>query len=83
VLSEHGVEVMRADDYLCRLMTRHPASVTAAFLATAQARRRPPVTPQELADRIEAAKAEKFAALIRVRLEDRPGDGNRSPVPRD
>jgi hypothetical protein len=67
-MRDAGVEVMTADDYLCRLMMRNPESAKESFVATAEARRRPPVTPSELADRIEAAKAEKFAALIRLRL---------------
>jgi hypothetical protein len=56
---------MTADEYLCQLMERHPVQVTESFIATANARRRPPMTPAELADRINCAGAPDFAAGIR------------------
>jgi predicted nucleic acid-binding protein len=68
-LIEHGVRAMTADDYLCELLERHPAGVTQSFAATAAARRRPPVTPFELADRIAAAGAPRFATGIRRFLD--------------
>ncbi|MDR1265862.1 MAG: PIN domain-containing protein [Propionibacteriaceae bacterium] len=68
-LAEHGVRVMTADDYLCELLRQRPEAVTDSFIATANARTRPPVTPDELADRIAGAGAPTFAARVRRRLD--------------
>ena len=64
-LVQHGVRVLTADDYLRALEQRHPIAVLGSFIATANARKRPPVTPHELADRIAAAGAAEFANRIR------------------
>jgi predicted nucleic acid-binding protein len=69
-LAEHGVKVMTADDYLMNLVHRHPKAVLKSFIATASARNRPPVTPRELADRMTAAGAPRFAGRIRHGLEN-------------
>jgi predicted nucleic acid-binding protein len=68
-LLDAGVKVMTADDYLCALLDRHPEAVTESFIGTANARKRPPITPQELAERIAKAGAVKFASRIGCRRE--------------
>lgn len=68
LLADAGVSVMPADRYLLRFLQRRPKAVTEFFVATAEARTRPPVTPCELADRIDTAGAHGFAARVRRRL---------------
>lgn len=63
-----GVRVMTADAYLIELLRRRPSASHGAFVATAAARRRPPVSPCELADRIDRAGTPAFAARMRRRL---------------
>jgi predicted nucleic acid-binding protein len=67
-LTRHGVKIMTADAYLLELMRRRPKAVFESFVATAAARKRPAVTPHELADRIAAAGAPRFAERIRQEL---------------
>lgn len=67
-LAADGVRVMTADDFLVDLLRRRPRAVQEAFVATAAARRRPPMTASELVDRIERAGTPKFAARMRKRL---------------
>jgi len=68
LLATADVQVLTADDYLVELLRRRPSASHAAFVATAAARRLPPVTPCELAERIDRAGAPKFAARMRRRL---------------
>ncbi|MGE3621616.1 MAG: PIN domain-containing protein [Acidimicrobiia bacterium] len=67
-LARAGVRVLTADAYLVELLRRRPRACHDAFVATAAARGRPPVTPCELADRIDRAGAPKFAARMHRRL---------------
>ncbi len=67
-LAEAGVRTMTADAFLIELLRRRPSATHDAFVATAAARRRPPVSPCELADRIDLAGAPVFAARMRRRL---------------
>lgn len=68
LLAEGGVRVLTADAYLIQLLRRRPSATHEAFVATAAARRRPPVSPCELADRIDRAGTPRFAARMRRRL---------------
>lgn len=67
-LATAGVRVLTADAYLVELLRRRPSASHDAFVATAAARRHPPVTPCEFADRIDRAGAPTFAARMRRRL---------------
>jgi hypothetical protein len=67
-LAAEGVRVMTADDFLIDLLRRRPKAVQEALVATAAARRRPPVTACELVDRMDKAGTPKFAARMRKRL---------------
>lgn len=67
-LEAAGVRVLVADEYLLTLLRRRPSATHDAFVATAAARRRPRVSPCDLADRIDRAGAHDFAARMRRRL---------------
>lgn len=67
-LAANGVRVMTADDFLVDLLRRRPTAVQEAFVATAAARRRPPVTACELVDRIERAGTPRYATRMRKRI---------------
>lgn len=67
-LAAAGVRVMTADDFLVALLRRRPTAVHEAFVATAAARTRPPVTACELIDRVDRAGAPRFTARMRRRL---------------
>lgn len=68
MLAAEGVRVMTADDFLVDLLRRRPSAVQEAFVATASARRRPPVTACELVERVDRAGTPRFAARMRKRL---------------
>lgn len=63
-----GVEVITSDDFLCALLTRHNRDVVESFIRAADSKRNPPTTPRELADRISAAGAQRFAERLRLHL---------------
>lgn len=67
-LAGAGVQVTTADDFLVALLRRRPRDVSAAFIATAAARRHPPTTACELLDRIDRAGTPLFAARMRRHL---------------
>ena len=69
LLAESGVRVMTADQFLLALLARRPRAVHDSFVATAAARRRPPVTAVQLVDRIDRAGAPQFAARMMRRLQ--------------
>ena len=68
LLAQGGVRVLTADAFLVELLRRRPRAVHDAFMAAAVARRRPPVSAFELADRIGRAGAPIFGARVRRRL---------------
>ncbi len=63
-----GVKVITSDEFLCALLTDRRRGVIAAFIRAADAKRNPPMTPHELADRIAAAGAPRFAERVRSHL---------------
>lgn len=67
-LTEAGVTVMNSDQLLCALLAQRPTAVAESFTRAASAKKNPPITPGELADRISAAGAPHFAARIQSRL---------------
>lgn len=67
-LAKEGVRVMTADQYLVGLLRRRPQAVHDSVVATAAARRRPPITPCELVARIDRAGAAEFATRMWRRL---------------
>jgi len=63
-----GVEVVTSDDFLCNLLTSRRDGVVESFIRAANRKRRPPVTPRELAGKIAAAGAPRFAEGIQRHL---------------
>lgn len=59
-----GVKVATSDVFLLRLLKRRPESVVDSFMRAAAAKKQPPVTAAELADRIAAAGAPTFAKRL-------------------
>ena len=59
-----GVEVMTSDDFLSALLARHTHDVVASFTRAASNKKHPPMTPEQLADRISAAGAPGFAKQL-------------------
>jgi len=63
-----GVQVITSDDFLCALLTHHRQGVVESFVRAADAKTNPPRTPHELADKISAAGAPRFAERLLPRL---------------
>lgn len=59
-----GVDVMTSDAFLCALFQRHPAATRESFVRAATARRNPPTTPRDLADRMAKAGTPRFTELL-------------------
>jgi len=64
-LSEAGVQVTSADDYLCLLYERHPEQVAESIHRAAEAKTNPAVTAADMIEKLNNAGAPKFAARIR------------------
>lgn len=62
-----GVKVITSDDFLCNLLTAKRKGVVESFTRAANAKKNPPVTPEQLADKIAAAGAPKFAKRMQAR----------------
>lgn len=63
-----GVNVMTSDDFLCTLLTRRRKGVVESFTRAANIKKNPPVTPHELANKIAAAGAPRFAGRVQRHL---------------
>lgn len=63
-----GVKVMTSDDFLCTLLTSRRKGVVESFTRSANSKKNPPVTPDELAKKIAAAGAPRFAGRIERHL---------------
>ena len=63
-----GVKVSTSDDFLCELLIHRSQGVLESFIRAADSRRNPPMTPQELADKISTAGAPRFAERLRPHL---------------
>jgi len=74
-LTVNGVRVMTADNYLCELLSVHTAEVVNSLVKTANARRRPPMTPLELTERLRVAGTPLFATRVRDILGGHRGRG--------
>ena len=67
-LAEHGVEVSSADAYLTGLLRRHPAAFLDVVRQLAAEKRRPNMTPCDIADGLGTAGATRLSAALRRRL---------------
>lgn len=63
-----GVNVITSDDFLVDLLKRRRKGVVESFIRAANGKTNPPVTAQELADKIATAGAPKFAERLRPLL---------------
>jgi len=67
-MKNHGVTAVNPDVYLCSLYAEFPAEVLGTLTRLAAGKRRPPMTPSDVIDALEAAGAAEFASRIRPRL---------------
>jgi len=67
-LSHHGVAVMSADEFLSRILRHRPAAVVETIRRMAAEKRRPPLTPCDIAGRLARAGAPTFAGRLGRRL---------------
>ncbi len=59
-----GVKVTTSDEFLCALLTGRSHGVVESFTRAADGKKNPPMTPQELAEKIAAAGAPRFAERL-------------------
>lgn len=67
-LSQHGVAVMSADEFLSRLLGHRPTAVVETIRRVAAEKRRPHLTPCDIAGRLAHAGAPTFAGRLARRL---------------
>ena len=67
-LAGHGVAVCSADTYLAGLLRRRPAAFVETVQRMAAEKRRPPMSPCDVADGLARAGATRVAAALRRRL---------------
>lgn len=65
-----GVKVITSDDFLVDLLKRRRQGVVESFTQVAAAKRNPPMTAGEFADRVATAGAPKFAERLRPLLAE-------------
>jgi hypothetical protein len=59
---------MNPDVYLCALYEEFPGEVLATIAKLAASKRRPPMTPVDLAGALDRAGVKEFASLMRSHL---------------
>jgi hypothetical protein len=69
-LHDRGVRVTDPDTYLCELVDDLPDEVIDTLVRLAAEKERPPKTPEDLLDDLEAAGVPRFAAKGRALLAD-------------
>jgi predicted nucleic acid-binding protein len=67
-IRKHAIKVMDPDEYLCALYDEFPGEVVATIAKLAASKRRPPMTPVDLADALDRAGVQEFASLVRSHL---------------
>lgn len=70
-LASHGVRVCTPDDYLCGLLDVWPAEILDTIVRMAGEKRRPPMTPADLADALSKAGVPAFAQRLQAMLVGR------------
>ncbi len=63
-----GIKVVTSDEFLCVLLTDRRQGVLESLARAADAKKNPPITPDELVRRIAAAGAPQFAKRVRAHL---------------
>lgn len=64
-LAAYGVTVTTPDPYLCALIDRYPDQVGASVTRMAAGKRRPPMTPLDIATALDRAGVPAFAQRLR------------------
>jgi hypothetical protein len=72
-LAGRGIRVMDPDEYLCELIVELPREILTTVVRLAAEKRRPPLTPYDLADRFTKAGTPNFAARLRDHLSTAAG----------
>lgn len=67
-LKAHAVTVTDPDSYLCALFEDAPDEVIATVRRMAARKRRPPMSPTDILDRLDKAGVHEFASRVRTRL---------------
>ncbi|GII66634.1 hypothetical protein Skr01_67190 [Sphaerisporangium krabiense] len=67
-LRPYRLTVTGPDDYLCSLLTQHPAEVMAVLARMSARKRRPPMAVPEIVDALDGAGVSVFAARVRARM---------------
>ena len=67
-IRKHAIKIMDPDAYLCALYEEFPDEVLATIAKLAVSKRRPPMTPVDLADALDRAGVKEFASLVRSHL---------------
>ncbi|XVU24535.1 PIN domain-containing protein [Actinoplanes sp. CA-054009] len=73
-LAAHGVRVCTPDDYLCDLFEAWPDEALDSVVRLAGEKRRPPMTPADIASSLAKAGVPAFAQRVQTALSDRNGD---------
>ncbi len=73
-LADLDVRVTDPDTYLCALLDELPGEVVDTLVRLAAEKQRPPKTPQDLLDDLEAADVPRFAATARSILAEREAE---------
>lgn len=82
-LARMGIRVMDPDEYLCELIVEFPHQVVDTVVRLAAEKRRPPLTPSDIADRVAKAGAPNFAIRVKDHLDiSRTADGSLQLAPR-
>jgi predicted nucleic acid-binding protein len=74
-LAGHGIRVCAPDQYLCDLLDAWPDEVLGTVVRLAGEKRRPPMTPTELASLLAKAGVPAFAERLQTRWADQGGEG--------
>lgn len=69
-LQTNKVRVVDPDSYLCDLLADLPGEVLATVTRLAASKRRPPMTPSDIASALERAGVKEFAQRVHVHLGD-------------
>jgi excisionase family DNA binding protein len=64
-LKNHAVTVVNPDTYLCSLFEEFPQEVLGTITRIAAGKRRPPMTPSDIAEALDRAAVREFASRIR------------------
>jgi excisionase family DNA binding protein len=67
-MKNHSVTVLDPDVYLCSLYREFPGEILETITRLAASKRRPPMTPSDIVDALDAAGVHEFSSQIRQHL---------------